>query len=264
MMTRLLMISTLSCAASAAQPGRARVEWITSSATAGPGKPLHAAIRMTHEDGWHSYWINPGEAGIPTTARWNLPAGWKCGGLDLPAPIRFLTGGLAGFGYEGEVVFPVTLTPPADFTGGTRLSVTLSWLACGEDGCVPGEKELHLDLRAGTHAATEHEPVIRKARETLPISRDGVRLEVSEKNGRFALVIAGGSPALGDLAACHVYPATPDVIDPRTEIRFRQDGERWLAEAPLGEFAKKTVKRLELVLQGGGLDPPLHVAWTAP
>lgn len=264
MFLRLLMISALSCAASTAQPGRAGVEWITSSTTAKPGKPLQTAIRMVHDDGWHSYWINPGEAGIPTTAVWKLPAGWKCGGLLLPAPIRFLTGGLAGYGYEGTVLIPVTLTPPADFAGGARLSVTLTWLACGGEGCVPGEQELHLDLHTGTHAATEHEPVIHKAREMLPKARDGVRLEVSENGGRLELSILGGSAIGGDLGACHVYPATPEVIDPQAEIRFRKNGARWIAEAPLGEFAKKPVKKLELVLRGGEIEPPLHVSWTAP
>ena len=264
MIPRLLMISALSFTASRAQPGRAGVEWITSSATAEPGKPVQTAIRMTHDDGWHSYWINPGEAGMPTAATWKLPPGWKCSGLEFPAPIRFLSGGLAGYGYEGTVLFPVTLTPPADFKGSAQLGVTLTWLACSEEGCVPGERELHLDLRAGGHAATEHEAAIRKARQMLPKARDGIRLEVVPKEDRLALSIPGNSTPVGNLEACHVYPATPEVIDPQADIRFRKDGGRWIADAPLGEFAKKPVKHLTLVLQGGGLDSPLQVAWSAP
>jgi DsbC/DsbD-like thiol-disulfide interchange protein len=264
MISRLLLIFTLSYAASAAQPGRAAVEWISSSATVEPGKPLHTAIRMTHVDGWHSYWINPGEAGMPTSAGWKLPPGWKCGGLELPAPIRFLTGGLAGYGYEGTVLFPVTLTPPADFSGEARLSVTLSWLACGEEGCVPGERELHLDLRAGIHAATEHQAAILKARQMLPQSRNGMRLDVSEKEDRLTLSITGGFKPAENPGASHVYPATPEVIDPQAEVRFRKDGARWMAEAPLHEFATQPVKHLELVLEGGGLNTPLRVVWTAP
>lgn len=217
---------------------------------------------MTHDEGWHSYWINPGEAGMPTTAKWKLPPGWKCGGLELPAPIRFLTGELAGYGYEGTVLFPVTLTPPADFTGGARLSVTLTWLACSGDACVPGGQELHLDLRAGPHAAAQDEAVIRKAHETLPKARDGVRLEVSENGDKLSLSIT--KAPIGDLAACDVFPATPEVINPKANIRFREDGARWLADAPLGDFAKKPVKRLELVLKGAGLDPPLHLTWSVP
>ncbi|MCU0752769.1 MAG: hypothetical protein MUC40_07040 [Akkermansiaceae bacterium] len=264
MMSRQLLIYALSCAASAAQPGRAAVEWIASSATVEPGKPLHTAIRMTHDDGWHSYWINPGEAGMPTSAGWKLPPGWTCGGLELPAPIRFLTGGLAGYGYEGTILFPVTLTPPPDFTGEARLAVTLNWLACGEEGCVPGEKELHLDLRAGSHAASEHQNAILKARQLLPKSRDGVRLEVAEKEDLLMLAITGGFKPAENPGTSHVYPATPEVIDPHAEVRFRKDGARWIAEAPLQEFAKKPVKHLELVLEGGGLDTPLRVVWTAP
>jgi DsbC/DsbD-like thiol-disulfide interchange protein len=264
MIPRLLMVLTLSCSAHAARPGRAEVAWISSSAKTEPGKALQTAIRMAHDEGWRSYWINPGEAGMPTTARWKLPPGWKCGGLELPAPIRLMSGGLAGYGYEGTVLFPVEITPPADFTGEACLSVTLTWLACGEDGCVPGEKELHLDFLAASHVATEHEATIRKAREMLPKPRDGIVLEVSEKGDKLALVITPGSAALGDLSACDVFPATPEVLDPQAEIRFRKDGARWLADAPLGEFVKKPVARMELVLKGGGPEPPLLVKWSAP
>ena len=57
---------------------------------------------------------------------------------------------------------------------------------------------------------------------------------------------------------------TSERVDPQAQIRFRKDGGRWIADAPLGEFVKKPVKCLDLVLQGGGLERPLHLAWTAP
>lgn len=263
MIFRCLLISLFSCATAAAQTGRASAVWISPSATAEPGKPLQTAIRMEHDKGWHSYWINPGEAGLPTTVEWKLPPGWKCGGLQLPAPIRFKTGGLAGFGYEGTVWFPVTLIPPENFTGVARLDATISWLACSEEGCVPGQAETHLDLRAGQYEATDDEAAIRQAHEKLPKKLDGLRLAVTENNGHLILGIANDAGAGSDLSESRVFPATPEVIDARAELRFTKSGSQWTAEAPLSEFAKKPLRKLTLVLTGAGPQSPLEITWTA-
>ena len=258
------MICAFSCAVAAAQPGRAKLDWITSSETAEPGKPLQTAIRMTHDEGWHSYWINPGVAGIPTKATWKLPQGWETDGLEFPVPIRFLNGGLAGYGYKNTVLFPVTLTPPPDFDGVARLSVTITWLACGEAGCVPGEKELHLDLRSGTRADNEHEANIRNARRLLPVVHDALQLEVSEKDTHLELAITGDSAALGDLSDYQVYASTPEVIDAQEIIHFQKNDARWVAKAPLSEFAKKPIKHLEIVLHSSRANSPLLIMWSAP
>jgi len=266
MISRCLLIPLISCAAAAAaaaQSGRASAVWVSPSATVEPGKPLQTAIRMVHDPGWHSYWINPGEAGLPTTVEWKLPPGWKCEGLQVPAPIRFVSGGLAGFGYEGTVLIPVTLIPPEDFTGEARLAATISWLACSEEGCVPGEAELHLDLRAGQYAATDDEADIRQAHDKLPKKSDGLRLDLTEDKGRLILGITHDAGVIPDLSESRVFPATPEVIDARAEPRFTKSGDKWTAEAPLSEFAKKPLRKLTLVLTGGGLQSPLEITWVA-
>jgi DsbC/DsbD-like thiol-disulfide interchange protein len=264
MPTHSLSVMLLSCAVAAANPGKATALWISSSATAEPGQPLETAIRLTHDKGWHSYWTNPGEAGIPTTVEWKLPPGWKSGGLQAPAPIRFLTGGLAGYGYEGATWFPVMLTPPEDFSGQARLTATLSWLACSEEGCVPGQAELHLDLQAGKTAATPDQATILRAHRQLPQPLEGVRLDVKEEKDQLRLTITHGPDFNADLSSISVFPATPEVVDPQAEPRFKKAGDRWLATAPIGEFAKKPVRKLVLVLDGGGLETPLQLGWNAP
>ena len=38
-----------------------------------PGEPLTVALRLTMDRGWHTYWRNPGDSGLPTTLEWKLP-----------------------------------------------------------------------------------------------------------------------------------------------------------------------------------------------
>src|SRR6185503_16909381 len=97
---------------------------------------------------WHTYWKTPG-TGLPTTLEWTLPAGWTAGEIQWPAPkiLRDRTTTIIGNGYEGELLLPVTLTPPADLRPGAavELKVHADWLMC-EDVCVPGKADLTLSL----------------------------------------------------------------------------------------------------------------------
>jgi thiol:disulfide interchange protein/DsbC/DsbD-like thiol-disulfide interchange protein len=100
------------------------------------------------EPGWHVYWKNPGDAGLPPHVRWTLPDGITAGPLQFPPPKRLPLGPLMDFGYDGEVLFPVDLkvakTVPL---GPVVLHAKVDWLVCREQ-CVPGkaEIELHVDV----------------------------------------------------------------------------------------------------------------------
>jgi thiol:disulfide interchange protein DsbD len=115
-----------------------------------PGQPITVALRLVHEAQWHTYWINPG-TGTPTSLAWHLPAGWKAGDIQWPAPevLKDATGAVVGNGYEGDLLLPVTLTPPADLRtdGPITLRASAEWLMC-RDVCKPGSAEVSLTLPA--------------------------------------------------------------------------------------------------------------------
>jgi thiol:disulfide interchange protein DsbD len=265
MIARMLLTVAAASGALAApvRSGKVAAEWLAASVTCEAGKPVATAIRMLHDDGWHSYWHNPGEAGMPTTVEWHLPAGWRVMDARQPAPERFETGGLVGFGYGGTVLWSVSLAPPADFTGTARLEAVLSWLACSEDGCVPGEARLVLELAAGPAVPGANAALIESAMGQVPRpAPGGLRLEVKDEGARMALTIHAADGGL-DLGRWEVFPATPDLIDPRAVIRFESSGGAWTATAPKSQFAKGRVTQLVLVLKGGG-GPPMELSWTAP
>jgi len=267
MLTRLVMISAMLCGAAVAgsRPGKASVDWIAESIACEPGKPIRTAIRMMHDPGWHSYWINPGEAGIKTSVVWKLPPGWKTEGPGFPVPTRFTTSNLAGFGYEGTVLFPVTITPPADFNGAARLTATVSWLACGEKGCVPGEAEIHLDLTAGAVKPSPDAKEIHDSYQKLPRPAGNTpRLSVTENGKSLVLSIETESGAALDLDGREFFPATPDVIDPRAPIRFVKKDAAWTAEVPKNEYAASPVRQITLVLAPNERNDALELTWTAP
>src|SRR5437868_1874827 len=108
-----------------------------------PGGTVTVAFEQDIRTGWHTYWLNPGDVGQPTTLVWTLPAGWKSGELAWPYPKSLPVGPFMDYGYEGKPWILTTLTAPADARPGDAITLHAkgSWLVCKEV-CVPEDRDL--------------------------------------------------------------------------------------------------------------------------
>ncbi|MEE3263939.1 MAG: protein-disulfide reductase DsbD domain-containing protein, partial [Candidatus Latescibacterota bacterium] len=119
----------------------------------GAGDTLTAAIVLTMDDHWHTYWEFSGDAGLPTKIEWDLPDGMTAGPIQWAGPTRFVEAGdLTVFGYADEVslLTSLTLADTAAFgrsTSPAELTARVSWLVCAEI-CIPGDTTLTVDLAA--------------------------------------------------------------------------------------------------------------------
>jgi hypothetical protein len=50
-----------------AQDGHVAASLVAETRSIVPGRSFHIALRQRIEAGWHTYWVNPGDAGLPTT-----------------------------------------------------------------------------------------------------------------------------------------------------------------------------------------------------
>ncbi|MBL4701805.1 MAG: hypothetical protein JKX85_11175, partial [Phycisphaeraceae bacterium] len=116
------------------------------NASVQPDTTFTVGVLLTPKDGWHTYWINPGESGLPTKIKWELPHGFKVGPLQWPTPHPFETGGIIGLGNDGPVLLTVSITAPSKITDDTvTLKAHVTWLVCKE-ACIPGRAKLNLVL----------------------------------------------------------------------------------------------------------------------
>ncbi len=176
-------------------------ELIAEDSTLVPGRPFWVALRLRMDPHWHTYWENAGEAGLPTTLKWQLPNGWHAGPIHWPAPSRFVQGGVVNFGYDGEVLLLVNITPPANLTADEpiTLKAQADWLECA-DICVPGRAQLALDLpvTAGPPIASVHKPAFDNARAQWPSPLPaGFQAKAWRTPATFTLSLTGptGTPA---------------------------------------------------------------------
>ena len=149
----LLAVTALSLSgsgAAAAAPVRAdnvEAELIARDRALAPGAAAIIGLRLKHDPHWHTYWLNPGDSGMPTTIQWKLPAGFKAGQIQWPVPKRIPVPPMMNHGFEGEIVLPVEIRVPQDWPAGqdAKLAARADWLIC-KDVCIPGGADLTLNL----------------------------------------------------------------------------------------------------------------------
>ena len=77
-----------------------------------PGEPFLVGVRLKMQPHWHTYWKYPGDAGIPTDIKWELPEGWRAGGIQWPIPLKLQEpGDIQIYGYHDEVLLIQQITP---------------------------------------------------------------------------------------------------------------------------------------------------------
>src|SRR5688572_21349047 len=98
----LLAMSLWSTLATAATSNIVKTPHVTAQLVAEhtaaiPGGSIAVALKLRHTKGWHTYWRNPGDSGLPTTIRWQLPEGVRAGEIQWPMPQRIPFGPFTNF-----------------------------------------------------------------------------------------------------------------------------------------------------------------------
>jgi DsbC/DsbD-like thiol-disulfide interchange protein len=123
------------------QASRARVI-AGGVAPAGEASRIYAGLEIELDDGWKTYWRNPGSSGVPPRVDLEGSENLAKAELLFPAPLRFKDRDGDTIGYKKSVVLPVALTPK-DPTKPIVLKVAAEFGICREV-CIPVQPTLNL------------------------------------------------------------------------------------------------------------------------
>src|SRR6516164_8687511 len=174
----IALVAALAAASSARADGPpdpkdlVKAELVAETASLAPASTLWVDLHLAIKPGWHVYWRNPGDSGLPTTIDWQLPAGLSAGDISWPVPERFVQSGIGNYGYAGtaDLLVPITVAKEVATGGTALLAADASWLVCAEI-CIPGGAALSLSLPvAGAPAAPDPNvaALFAEARRRLP------------------------------------------------------------------------------------------------
>ena len=144
---------------------------VAESATVSPDGDITLALDYTPAPGWHTYWINPGDTGLPPKFKWNLPDGVTVANAQFPTPELLPAFGLMSYGFTGQTILLIPLHNASSLTAGDILPIRahVDFLVCA-DICIPESLDVSLDLKVGPPAAGSNSALIEKAKKALPVS----------------------------------------------------------------------------------------------
>jgi DsbC/DsbD-like thiol-disulfide interchange protein len=128
------------------------------------GAVLLGGIAIQLQPGWHTYWRNPGDSGVPPRFDFSKSENIEAVTILWPAPARFADGaGGTSLGYQKQVVLPLRIVAKnADKP--VTLRADINYAVC-EKICIPVEASAELPF---TSVASTEDTALFAALDTVP------------------------------------------------------------------------------------------------
>jgi thiol:disulfide interchange protein DsbD len=170
-------------------------------------------------------------------------------------PKRFQQEELLGYGYEGETLFLVEVTPPVTLPANApvTLEASIRWLACSAAQCLPGDNELAIQFPLAQDSTKSD--LIAKARSTIPQKMP--LLKASQQGNFIEVELPKAANAFHEAI---FFPESNEMIDGQFPVTLNPSSDKpdvqvvWLKEHPT---ATASCLKGILALQGDGA----RVAW---
>jgi len=214
-----------------------------------PGKPFSVGVHFLMNEGWHIYWRNAGDSGIPTDVEWKLPEDFGVSELTWPLPEKFeVPPPLITFGYEDEVLLLAQITPPTTIAAGENvlLQATARWLEC-EKICIAGEQTIELNLPVREEVPQmnqENKASIQFSRKRLPILSTEWRVSAKAKGKKILLHLKQPAWFTEKPKGLEFYPYDPAMVEHDGIHLVRKGKDGFELELLKSKAADKNLKRI--------------------
>ena len=246
-----LLVLAFVTAPALAQPARQNAiqPEILIESRAVPGAEAEMAILMRTRPGWHGYWLNPGDAGLPMTVEWTLPTGWSVGPMRYPVPVKLLVAKIVNHVYEKDYAILMRLKAPSGITGSHQISAKLRWLACTDKICVPESGTVSLSVPTGGMAVPDAR--FNDWRRALPRPLvSPAKFELKGDTLRLAIPL----PASATIGEPYFFPAEDGPIDYAAPQRFTRKGDTLVAELKRRRGEPSAISGVLALGDGRGLE----------
>ncbi|MYH32805.1 MAG: thiol:disulfide interchange protein [Gammaproteobacteria bacterium] len=219
--------------------GNTQAELLAEVASVTPGQPFTIGLNLTPDPGWHTYWINPGDAGKPAQLKWDAPEELEFGELKFPAPgfVPFMT--MMSYGYNGPTLLLVDVIQTEPVSGDSlAISARASWLVCDDQVCIPERANLTLEIPVSGSGGTAPEAeewrtaAFAEARALIPQDVEWPAV-FSEREGEVVFDVA--TPlSMENAASVYLFPEAEGMIDHTVAQQVGLWADRLQVSVPAG------------------------------
>lgn len=254
LVTAAMSLALVSCTPLLANPvptTHVQAELGSVVTTIQPGTSFWVVLHLRMPAGWHTYWQNPGDAGLATAIHWLLPAGFAAGDIVWPYPQRLPVGPLVNYGYEGAVSLLTQITAPVDLPPGqyVALRAETTWVACATI-CVPEAATLELRLPVSAEKSQDDarwKAVLTEVQPILPRSAPW-KVVFSEEQDTLTLVVAAPDVAASPITDATFFPLAYGIIDHAAAQQLQMTDQGLRLTLRRGTLDLASLTRIEGVL----------------
>lgn len=224
-----------------------------------PGVSCTVLARIKLDSGWHCYWVNPGDSGMPTTFDIKVPKGYKVEEPSWSIPHRLISQGATAFGYENEALALIKITTPrAGIKPNAVVEFSGTWLVCQQQ-CEMASQTVKLDL-SKVPSMRQRRTLASSLESKFPTPDVGRMAEsASMKDGKYQIRLA---PTMTfDKGSLQFLPRDPGVTDHKeAKVEAVLAGHiLLLAPSPYSDKPAKNLTGL-LIFKRDGFDQALKVS----
>jgi thiol:disulfide interchange protein/DsbC/DsbD-like thiol-disulfide interchange protein len=232
----------------------------TSVTGIAPGETFTVALDIEMEEGWHTYWMNPGDSGEPLTIEWDLPNGFTAGAIQWPFPHRYDAQVLTSYAYSDRVLLPVEMHAPDDLPVGETVTLTgeAEWLICAEV-CLPASGTVQRTFAVGESPVSAPRQEARRVhsfQNQVPVDAPSWQMQASQSTGSYALAFTRadgpvpdvGSGSSGKNGEVQFFPDDADILDHTAAQPLARQDNAYVLALQASPYASSPVDTLRGVL----------------
>lgn len=234
------------------QAQHVEAELVSENESVQPGEPFWVGLRLGMEKNWHINWVNPGDAGLAPTIKWELPEGFSAGEIEWPIPIKLPIDPFMMFGYEDEVLLPVKITPPNSLKSSNpvKLIAHADWVVCS-DACIPGKATLGLEIDVRNEPPKKSQLWSAKFETTkskLPQSSKHWEFDAEISPEKLTILILPLNEDSPEIDRVFFYPIQQGIINNAAEQLLQKEGNGYKLEIERDRMSAVTLDKILGVL----------------
>ena len=198
----------------------------SSADTVEPGTSFYLMLEFQLKKGWHTYWKNPGDSGLPLRMTWNAPKTITIKDPLWPAPEIQPLGGLTNYGYKDQAFVIIPVSASSSLVKNTEIPIHVSakWLVCKET-CIPDQADISLTLSSGQTQLSPYAGLIQTRLRQLPSPR-GSPSYFRYTADTIELLLEGVTET--DIQDIYFFPEDATLIDHSKAQSFRRDHDLFM------------------------------------
>ena len=213
----VLFLSSFCSIAEPVDVGHARISIIKDHSDFVPGTSLNIGLKVSMDQGWHTYWENPGDSGGPIEINWDLPDGFAVSNIKWPLPEKIEYPPLMTFGYENFVIYPMVLSIPKDYSN-DYFEMIADILICA-DVCIPESGKI-----SSNFSDIDSDSLIYEWLESVPSDFLPVKASIADNNLEIRFTFEK------EIREIYFFPDENSSIDYSSKQNFyKKDGSSFLS-----------------------------------